>query len=49
MGARMRIGRMLEKRMSLEQIANKLNDKGVRAPHGSGKWSAATVRKAYVS
>jgi hypothetical protein len=48
-GWRMRIRRMLEKKMSLEEIAEKLNHKGVRSPHGSGKWSAAAVRKAFVS
>ena len=36
-GWRMRIRRMLEKGMSLEEIAEKLNDKGVRTPHGSGQ------------
>ncbi len=46
---RMRIRRMLEKGMSLDEIAETLNDKRVRAPHGRGKWSAATVRKAFVS
>lgn len=46
---RMRIRRMLEKEMSLDEIAEKLNEKGVRAPHGRGRWSAATVRKAFVS
>jgi hypothetical protein len=46
---RMRIRRMLEKEMSLDEIAENLNHKGVRAPHGRGKWSAATVRKAFVS
>jgi hypothetical protein len=45
----MRIRRMLEKGMSLDEIAEKLNEKGVRAPHGRGRWSAATVRKAFVS
>ena len=40
---------MLEQRMSLEAIAERLNDKNVRTPHGSGKWSATTVRKAFVS
>ncbi len=46
-----RIHRMLEKdpRMSFEQIAKALNDKGVRPPHGTNTWSAATARKAYVS
>src|SRR5207237_8260688 len=48
-GWRMRIRRMLEEKMSLEEIAEKLNHKGVRSPHGSGKWSAAAVRKAFVS
>jgi hypothetical protein len=46
---RLRIRRMLEEGMSLEDIAGRLNDKRVRAPHGSGKWSATTVRKAFVS
>jgi hypothetical protein len=45
----MRIRRMLEKGMSLDEIAEKLNEKGVRVPHGGGRWSAATVRKAFVS
>ena len=48
-GWRMRIRRMLEKGMSLDEIAEKLNHKGVRAPHGRSKWSAAAVRKAFVS
>lgn len=39
---------MLEKGMSLDEIAENLNLKGVRAPHGRGTWSAATVRKAFV-
>jgi Recombinase len=46
---RMRIRRMLKNGMSLEEIAESLNDKGVRRPHGSAKWSATTVRKAFVS
>jgi hypothetical protein len=46
---RMRIRRMLEKGMPLEEIADDLNDKGIRRPHGSAKWSASTVRKAFVS
>jgi hypothetical protein len=48
-GWRMRIRRMLEKGMSLEQIAEDLTRKQVRRPHGSSKWSAAAVRKAFVS
>jgi len=35
--------------MSLEEIAEKLNHTGVRRPHGSAKWSATDVRKAFVS
>jgi hypothetical protein len=48
-GWRMRIRRMLEQGMSLEEIAESLNHKQVRRPHGSSKWSAAAVRKAFVS
>ena len=44
-----RIRRMLEKDMSLEKIAENLTNKGIRRPHGSAKWSASTVRKAFVS
>ncbi|MBA2505023.1 MAG: recombinase family protein [Thermoleophilaceae bacterium] len=36
---------MLEKGMSLEEIAENLNDKGIRRPHGSATWSATSVRK----
>lgn len=48
-GWRMRIRRMLEKGMSLEAIAENLNRKGIRRPHGSATWSATLVRKAFVS
>jgi hypothetical protein len=48
-GWRMRIRRMLEKGMSLEEIAENLNRKGIRRPHGSATWSATLVRKAFVS
>ena len=48
-GWRMRIRRMLEKGMSLDEIAENLNDKGIRRPHGSATWSAKSVRKAFVS
>jgi hypothetical protein len=48
-GWRMQIRRMLEKEMSLQEIAEELNETGVRAPHGSGKWSPAMVRKAFIS
>jgi hypothetical protein len=40
---------MLEKGMSLQEIAEELNKKGVRRPHGSSSWSAKAVRKAFVS
>lgn len=47
---RKRIREMLEKKMSLEEIAAILNrSKRMRAPHGTNCWSAATVRKAFVS
>lgn len=48
-GWRMKILAMYQKGMSLEEIAKRLNDKGLRAPHGSGKWSATSVRRAFVS
>lgn len=48
-GWRSRIRRMLEKKMSLEEIAESLNRQGVRRPHGSVTWTAANVRKAFVS
>lgn len=46
---RTRIRRMLEKGMSLEEIAEDLTHKGIRRPHGSAKWTASAVRKAFVS
>lgn len=48
-GWRMRINAMLGKRMSLEGIAAKLNAKKVPAIHGTNRWTAAAVRKAFVS
>jgi hypothetical protein len=50
-GWRTRIRPMLDRGMSLEQIADALNrriDK-VRPPHGKDRWSAKSVRDAYVS
>jgi hypothetical protein len=44
-----RIRRMLEKGMSLEEIAETLNHQGIAKPWGSARWSATLVRKAYVS
>lgn len=44
-----RIRRMLKDGMSLEEIAESLTSKGIRRPHGSAKWTASAVRKAFVS
>lgn len=46
---RVRITRLLAAGRSLEEIAEELNRKGVRTPHGSKKWSPSSVRKAFVS
>jgi hypothetical protein len=46
---RTRINAMLAKRMSLEQIAEALNAKKVATIHGTNRWTAASVRKAFVS
>jgi hypothetical protein len=46
---RRRINAMLGKRMSLEEIAETLNAKKVRTIHGTNRWTAASVRKAFVS
>ncbi len=48
-GWRMKINAMLGKRMSLEEIAEKLNVKKVPTIHGTNRWTAASVRKAFVS
>ena len=40
---------MLGKRMSLDQIAEHLNASKVATIHGTNKWTAASVRKAFVS
>jgi hypothetical protein len=48
-GWRMRIRPMLEEGMSLKAIAEKLNRKRVWAPHGPNRWTAAMVRKTFVS
>jgi hypothetical protein len=48
-GWRTRINTLLRKGLSLGEIAEDLNMKGVRAPHGRNTWTAATVRKAFVS
>jgi DNA-binding transcriptional MerR regulator len=46
---RVRINAMLGKRMSLEEIAEELNVKKVPTIHGTNRWTAASVRKAFVS
>jgi hypothetical protein len=46
---RVRINAMLGKRMSLEEIAEQLNVKRVPTIHGANRWTAASVRKAFVS
>jgi hypothetical protein len=46
---RMRINALLGKRMSLEAIAAKLNAEKVPTIHGTNTWTAASVRKAFVS
>ncbi|HZS29730.1 MAG TPA: hypothetical protein VFA37_00580 [Gaiellaceae bacterium] len=45
----MKINAMLAKRMSLEEIAEKLNVAMVPTIHGTNRWTAASVRKAFVS
>jgi hypothetical protein len=46
---RTRINAMLLKRMSLTEIAAQLNAQNVPAIHGTNEWTAASVRKAFVS
>jgi hypothetical protein len=46
---RMKINAMLRKRMSMEEIAEKLNAKKVPAIHGTNRWTAVSVRKAFGS
>ena len=48
-GWRVRINAMLGKRMSLEEIAEQLNLEKVPTIHGTNRWTAASVRKAFVS
>jgi hypothetical protein len=45
----MKINAMLGKRMSLEEIAARLNPQKVPPIHGTNRWTAASVRKAFVS
>jgi hypothetical protein len=46
---RVKINAMLGKRMSLEKIAEKLNVEKVPTIHGTSRWTAKSVRKAFVS
>ncbi len=46
---RKKINVLLGKRMSLEEIAEKLNAEKVPTIHGTNRWTAASVRKAFVS
>jgi DNA-binding transcriptional MerR regulator len=46
---RKKINAMLGKRMSLDEIAEKLNVEKVPTIHGTNRWTAASVRKAFVS
>jgi hypothetical protein len=46
---RVKINAMLGKHMSLEEIAEKLNVEKVPTIHGTNRWTAASVRKAFVS
>ena len=48
-GWRTQIRTMLAKGKSLADIAEALNSKGVSPAHGTNRWTAAMVRKAYVS
>lgn len=46
---RTKITAMLARRMSLEEIASDLNAQNVPTVHGTNTWTAAAVRKAFVS
>ncbi|HVI19871.1 MAG TPA: hypothetical protein VM712_15955 [Gaiellales bacterium] len=46
---RLQINQMLRERMCLEEIAARLNAKAVPTIHGTNCWTAASVRKAFVS
>jgi hypothetical protein len=46
---RTRINAMLAKRMSVEEIADELNRRKVPPIHGTNRWTASAVRKAFVS
>jgi len=46
---RTKINTMLGKQMSLDQIAANLNAQKVPTIHGTNRWTASSVRKAFVS
>ena len=48
-GWRTQIRTLLAKDKSLAEIAEVLNNKGIPPAHGTNRWTAAMVRKAYVS
>ena len=48
-GWRTQMRTLLAKGKSLAEIAEALNSKGVPPAHGTNRWTAAMVRKAYVS
>jgi hypothetical protein len=48
-GRRSQINAMLKKGKCLEEIAEALNSKGIQRPPGTPAWSAANVRKAFIS
>lgn len=48
-GWRTKITTMLGDNKSLEEIAESLNRKKVAPPHGTPRWSASLVRKAFIS
>ncbi len=48
-GWRVKINVMLGRRMSLDEIATRLNAQKVPPVHGTNRWTPASVRKAFVS
>jgi hypothetical protein len=46
---RRKINAMLAKRISLDEIAARLNEEKVPTIHGTNRWTPAAVRKAFVS
>ena len=46
---RTRINALLGKRLSLEEIAAHLNAEKIPTIHGTNRWTASSVRKAFVS